>query len=81
MVPTEATVSHATRRSSVRAAIAPSTPTTQVTIASGSSTGSTVKAEAPASGPNTTPCTRMMAYTPTLVMIANSAATGAVAAA
>ncbi len=81
MVPTEATVSQATSRSSVWAARAPSTPSTLVARASGRSRGSAASAESPASGPNTTPCTRRMAYTPTLVMMANRAATGAAAAA
>ena len=81
MVPTEATVSQATRRGKLRAARAPRAPNTLVPMARGSSQGSATRATSPAPSPKITPCTRKMAYTPTLVMMANRAATGALAAA
>ena len=55
------------------------TPT--VSMPTGSSQGESSDAVAPASGPKTRPCTRSMAYTPTLVMMANKAAAGALATA
>ena len=57
-VPTDATVSQATSRGSECAASAPSTPTTLVASASGSSQVSTSE---PSACPKTTPCTRTMA--------------------
>ena len=63
------------------AANAPITPSTAVASARGSNQGSATRAASPAPTPKMVPCTRTMAYTPTLVMRANKAATGALAAA
>ncbi len=65
---------------SSRAASAPRAPSTRVASASGQSQASAVSASSPAWAPKIRLYTRTMEYTPTLVMMANSAATGALAA-
>ena len=82
-MPDDDTVSHATNPDNRCAASAPSAPSTQVASPSGHSTcvQSFTAVAASAGAPNAVQCTRTMAYTPTLVMMANNAATGAQAAA
>ena len=61
-------------------AMMPSAPKASVTRPSPTSTGPPNSAETPASCGNSSVHTRRMAYTPSLVMMANSADTGAAAA-
>ena len=51
-------------------------PSTSVTSAAGNSQGAASQAASPASAPKASTYRRMIEYAPTLVMIANSAATG-----